>query len=438
MPTEQDIQSDLQRLTGQTGTGEEFHNPSVMVVDVDGGQSQMEVNPEVIASMGVGMSQAYMAKNGPIQPIHRRKRVTMTKVQLEEQKMNEAQGLPSNSDEASRVKDLENKVAGIEQGVGQILAHLRSLPISEQLGERVSSVRVSSRPMNGGTNAARPQVQSPPTSSPSPILSSPEWSLPQPQKGPIVPFVPETQEALNPSLNDSESSTAPRIHRQRPAETLANKQLGEFLQVVKENPDVDMNDFVKMTPELVNELSNTQPLKRRTVKMSDGRTMEVGGPNQVIPQGGQNLGLGPGPVDDLPAFDPKLMIEQPEETVADDLWVEEPEPIKNDPRVEKLAFMVGEVVKFLRDRDPLLFFRRVLPKTVGRQVGFSAWPKDLQVRFCVHFKTLLTDPVFIKSQVATALSFEFGHGLSFRKVAELITLSAGFMSYSLSGAEVNT
>jgi len=335
-------------LTGQSGEGEEFHSPQVLVVDVDGNQSQMDVNSEAIASMGVGMSQAYMARNGPTLPHHRRPLVQMTKQQLEEQKMNEASGYPSNLDEASRVKSLEEK-----------LARMEAL-------------------LSGGTKPAPQPVFVEPCQQANPTPSFPTQELerytdvpgtPVPRKQTVIPEV-QTQ-----SPNDSESSTAP---------------------------------------------------KRRVVTLSNGQTMEVGPVSM-------------GPADDLPTFDPSLMIEQPEESaMVEDLWVEEPEPIKNDPKLEKLAWVIGEVVKFLRDRDPLLFFRRVLPKTVSRQVGFSAWPKGLQERFCVHFKTLLTDPVFIKSQVATALSFEFGHGLSPRKIAELIVLSAGFMSYSLSGAEVNT
>jgi hypothetical protein len=339
MPSEQDIQSELQRLTGQSESDESFQNPQILVVDVDGNQSQMDVNPEAIASMGVGMSQAYMSRNGPTQPHHRRPRVTMTKAQLEEQKMNEAQGLPSNLDEASRVVELEAK-----------LARMEAL-------------------LSGGTRPAPPPVQSPPILNPSPIPLSPDIRNPQTLPESVMSLQPPPIPGpLVPSLNDSESSTA---------------------------------------------------LKRRVVKLSNGQTMEVA------------------PVSMGPTVEQEL-VEQPGEVSTEDLWVEEPEPIKNDPKVEKLAWMIGEVVKFLRDRDPLLFFRRVLPKTVSRQVGYSAWPKGLQERFCVHFKTLLTDPVFIKSQVATALSFEFGHGLSPRKIAELIVLSAGFMAYSLSGAELNS
>ena len=275
----------------------------------------------------------------------------MTKKQLEEQKMNEREGLPSNLDEASRVKDLEAK-----------LARLEAL-------------------LSGGTKPGPQPVQSPPIQNPNPT--------------PLYPVV--TEEVLN-------------------------REVGGFIQ---KYPNGTTLDQVAQSP---NDSENSTAPKRRVVKLSNGQTMEVGSP---IP-------VSMGPADDLPAFDPGLRIEQPEEATVEDLWIEEPEPVKNDPKLEKLAWVIGEVVKFLRDRDPLLFFRRVLPKTVSRQVGFSSWPKDLQGRFCGHFKTLLTDPVFIKSQVATALSFEFGHGLSPRKIAELIVLSAGFMAYSLSGAEVNT
>lgn len=50
----------------------------------------------------------------------------MTKGQLEEQRMNEKAGYPSNLEEADRTKDLENRVAGIETGISQILGHLQN------------------------------------------------------------------------------------------------------------------------------------------------------------------------------------------------------------------------------------------------------------------------------------------------------------------------
>lgn len=48
----------------------------------------------------------------------------MTKGQLEEQKMNENAGYPSNLEEADKVKELEGKVTNIEAGISQILSHL--------------------------------------------------------------------------------------------------------------------------------------------------------------------------------------------------------------------------------------------------------------------------------------------------------------------------
>jgi hypothetical protein len=356
MPTEQDIQSNLERLTGQTTASSEGI-PGVTVVEVDGTQSEM--SPETVAAYGLGMSQQYMSRNGPIQSQHVRRRTVMTKAQYEEQKMNEKMGYPSNLDEAGRVKQLESDMAGMQQGIQAILSRL-----------------------SGGTTVFPPQTNSPTPQNPSLIPSSPVLS---PQLRLVQQSVPQMSqgEAPTPSQSGSDDSTS---------------------------------------------------TGKRLVKLSNGKVVEIPAtqpsPLPTPPRG--NLSVGP--------EESMALVEPTSDEDFSDLWVEEtPVPeFKNDPKLERLAFMVAEASTFLRNRDPHLFFRRVLPRTVSRQVGFSAWPKVLQERFNVHFRTLLTDPVFLRGQVATALSFEFGHGLSPQKVAELISLSAGFMAFSLAGAEVNS
>lgn len=91
--------------------------------------NEQELSPEEAVAMGQVMTQQYMAKNGfmtteGVRPQHVRRQKVMTKGQYKEQMMNEEQGYPSNLDEASKVKDLENKVSGIESGISQILNRL--------------------------------------------------------------------------------------------------------------------------------------------------------------------------------------------------------------------------------------------------------------------------------------------------------------------------
>lgn len=65
---------------------------------------------EAAVQGGMGMAWKWMAKNGPIRPVTSRQPTMITKVQLEEQKMREAEGLPSNETEAARVVALEQKM----------------------------------------------------------------------------------------------------------------------------------------------------------------------------------------------------------------------------------------------------------------------------------------------------------------------------------------
>jgi hypothetical protein len=148
----------------------------------------VEMDPTALAAEGIAFAGNYMAKNGPIQPIHRlRDRARgldenkMTKAQLEEQKMNEAQGYPSNLDEAAKVKELEGKVSNIEAGIGAILQHLQggqSSPASTQ-----PPAETGGNPVSLAVSPTPPQ---PPTvTPPSPSLieepESPEQESKQPK-----------------------------------------------------------------------------------------------------------------------------------------------------------------------------------------------------------------------------------------------------------------
>jgi hypothetical protein len=196
-----------------------------------------------------------------------------------------------------------------------------------------------------------------------------------------------------------------------------------------------------MPPEVQQENLGT---RNRTVRLSDGRVVLVPNVRNNPVHAEQVAGrMGMGPVNDPPLVTfGQLSIAQPDDVIENpDLWAPEvtvPEPVKNDPKLERLMLMIGRVHKFLRDRDPHLFFRRVLPNVIHRQTAYSAWPKPLRDKFDQHFKTLLSDPVFIKGQVQTALSFEFGHGIAEQRIAELAIVCAGFLAYSLAGVEVQS
>lgn len=93
----------------------------------------IDASPEQLAAEGLAFAYRDMGKNHPIRPLHSAADLErgldenkMTRAQLEEQKMNEKAGYPSNLDEAQKVKELEGKVANIENGIGTILQHLQN------------------------------------------------------------------------------------------------------------------------------------------------------------------------------------------------------------------------------------------------------------------------------------------------------------------------
>jgi hypothetical protein len=75
----------------------------------------IEATPEQLAAEGLAFAARDMSKNGIFRPNHIGRAKKMTKSQLEEQKMNEREGLPSNLDEAQRVKELEGNMQRMEQ-----------------------------------------------------------------------------------------------------------------------------------------------------------------------------------------------------------------------------------------------------------------------------------------------------------------------------------
>jgi hypothetical protein len=148
-------------------------------IRIVGGEGQVvEADPEALAAEGMAFAANYMARNGLARPNHNLFGAqTMTKSQLEEQRMNEKQGYPSNLDEATRVKSLEGRVNEMSSGINAILQHLQNGPSSP----------VSTQPpaVTGG-NPAPPGGNPIPTPAPSviakrlnpPLTNSSELSEP--------------------------------------------------------------------------------------------------------------------------------------------------------------------------------------------------------------------------------------------------------------------
>lgn len=194
-----------------------------LVISDQQGQMQ-QVSPEALVAEGMMFAGNYMASNGPTQPRHIGKARTMTKGQLEEQKMNEAQGYPSALEEAEKVKELERKVTNIEAGISQILSHLR--------GQSSPASPASNAPTGG--NPASPVAVPTPTPVPS-------VTVPQPSPNSIEPDVSTEPDDRQPKLRQVTLKDGRKISVPAVASQVTPMSLGPAAGV-QEQPPTQLED----------------------------------------------------------------------------------------------------------------------------------------------------------------------------------------------------
>jgi hypothetical protein len=293
-----------------------------------------EMLADQVAAESLSMAENYMASNGPA-TARRGFQEVMTKAQLEQQKVNESMGYPSNLSEASRLQALEKEVGGIKSGIGAILDKL-----------------------NGGTNVpVQPQLSAPTAlaslAQPVPVPSLRKVVRPQPQ-GPTLVAPPMTQTYADQELlpTNCETSTCEPI----PSETTS-------LELLEAEPQLSSEDMW---------------------------------------------------------FDPV------------------PELPKANPTVERLATLMPSVVSYIKGRNCRAYFFNSTRRAITRHFEFEAWPIPMRDAFLRSFNTLLSDPIFLKTQVLGVLRFSQGFAMSIEKVAQMVIMSAGWMAFSLAAAECNS
>ncbi len=166
------------------------------------------VDPQAVVASTMQLAGTYMKKNGPIQPMHSLvdreaglDQNKMTKAQVKEQVMNEDQGYPSNLEEANKTKELENRVAGMETGINQILVHLQNGPVAP------SSPPSPPLSVPIGGSPASPGVLTMPSPVPMPIAPQPNPSPSTPIASPVP--VPKPQPRRQVTLSDGRKITEP-------------------------------------------------------------------------------------------------------------------------------------------------------------------------------------------------------------------------------------
>lgn len=360
-----------------------------------------DCTPEMVVAEGMAFAHRDMMNNGPLQPTHRPRGATMTRGQLEEQKMNEKQGYPSNLDEASKVKELEANVG--ELGIN-IVAINRNIG---QLGSMMQQLLAAQTPQaqpSGPPVPTSPGVPTSPAPTTSPLAPS---ILPLPVEAPVS----------YPTQTSGPPSPPSRL--------------------------VYVGEAVPMPPTTAApaaESPSTPPIPTTRPALTDQDILDVGRaiapPGSpvvpILPSASGPLGMGPAPTD-VVEDEPIAEFPKAEEGWEDsenlmEAAAEEIPP--EDPMANAIQNLVQGVFEWMPAHDPHRFFRRHIVG-LNRHFGYASWPQELKAEFDERFKSMLTDPVFVGSICKKILSLQMGHGIAPKTAAGLIAAAAGFMSFSL-------
>jgi hypothetical protein len=118
-----------------------------------------------------------------------------------------------------------------------------------------------------------------------------------------------------------------------------------------------------------------------------------------------------------------------EDSLLDEGWDPEPDI---DPFAEKVQLMCQQTREFLNGKDIHQRFRRAIT-TVGRAFGYDGWDQELKDGFNKEFKTIITDPIFLKRLVEKVLRMQMGHAVGPNKVAQLAVVTAGYTAFVVAG-----
>lgn len=218
---------------------------------VQAGVESVEIDE---VSHGLAQTVQYMARNGPTRPTQRARAKVMTRQQLEEQKMNESAGLPSNLDEATRVLNLESQVSQINENLGKLASVMTQL---------VQGQPAAPPP----TPQARPVVEQRPlliNRAPNPLPTCPPPAPVTAQTTP-VPEVPESPPATSPPASQPQVSpgTVPDPHLDR-FEVIQEEESGESepssFRTMLESGDTNASDF---TTNLIKEEPAIDPAEEK-------------------------------------------------------------------------------------------------------------------------------------------------------------------------------
>ncbi len=325
------------------------------------------------ASRGMANAQHYMAANGPPFPIQLQRNLNqpkiMTQAQLEEQKMNESQGLPSNLDEASRVVALEGKMETMSGGINAILQHLQGGP------PPTPQVRPDAVPPVQPTQPLPPpRVQVP--------MTTPEF----------IPPVPPT---VLPTTRPASPGSTPAFfpHHSNPPETEEARIEAIVQERLAAITQADLEDGVEVLDEQLQDAKRIAHAGRNSIELTE----DALSPDEMEIE----------------------VVEEPEIDHQENL------------RLQRLETLVTDATQWIKVKDPLKFFKRFIGTTCNKNLSFNTWPATTQAAFTERFETTVRDPSFISTVCSRIMNMDNGHLVAPHVAGAFITTLAGFLSFAM-------
>lgn len=364
----------------------------------------MMPSSESIDEIGQGLSQSirYMAKNGPTRPVQKVPARMITRSQLEEQKMNEAQGLPSNLEDASRVIALEKTVSNLNTNMDKI---------ASLLGQVVRG----SQPLNvPDTQVSTPPPPVPPAPLP---LSAP---LPTPQVSPDVEPVPIGLNLPSAEKNLAQVSTLPDQEMEPPT-----------LEVVP--PASPPVSFQQLSPPEDSPETKPESLSDQDIIDFSRGAQPPSGAAQPI--GSITMGptgsVGPDAIDDQFRLTDES---SPGESVSVAV-IEEPDPtteeVAETKRLSRQQILTDQVMNWLKSKDLHKFWRQFLAGACNKNLSYNTWPPEFQGPFNDKFKAMVADASFVAALCGRITKMQMGHLVAPHVAGAFVVVTAGFLSFAL-------
>ncbi len=333
-------------------------------------------------SQGLSQSVQYMASNGPTRPIQRAVAATMTKEQLEEQKMNEAQGLPANIDEASRVKNLEGQVTQISDNMGKMAEMMSQLLQNSQA----------------------------PSNAPATVTSTPP-TPPGQYQIPVSPVPPHTPQVRPADVQPQKSvATQPIAAEIQPPFRMSPRH------------DLRMGTQTSHPEPLVSQLDTSHspsPPKDSPATMSMGPVGSSGIPEDHGDQFQLTEVSGPGE-----GKGAATLMEVPDE--------DSPQDLVEQKRLERQQILTDQVFNWLKSKDPHKFWRQFLAGACNKNLSYNTWPEKMQGQFNERFTQMIGDASFISTLCGRIMQMQNGHMVAAHVAGAFVVVVAGMLSFSLS------